>query len=159
MHFRLESSSTPLFRPDYFLEFSLQIRTLFPHLSSSTRATYTSSTDRMPTTLIILPADILALVVSYIRASSDLRNVSLTCKALYATAVVPIYRTMTLRLSSVDNRKLLQTLVPENAALLHVRHLVIDRFSYCSNENTENLLMTLQLLSNFLPRDTLISLT
>ncbi|RMY49223.1 hypothetical protein D0865_07611 [Hortaea werneckii] len=113
----------------------------------------------MPTTLIILPADILTLVLSYIRAPSDLRNVSLTCKALYAVAIVPIYRTMTLRLPWVDNRKLLQALVPENVALLHVRHLIVDRFSHCSNENTDDLLMTLQLLANFLPRDTLISLT
>ncbi|RMY95426.1 hypothetical protein D0862_08747 [Hortaea werneckii] len=113
----------------------------------------------MTTTLIILPTDLLALIISYIRAPSDLRNVSLTCKALYAVAVVPIYQSMTLRLFQVDNRKLLQALVPENAALGHVRHLVIDPFTHCLTENTENVLMTLQLLANFLPRDSLVSFT
>ncbi|KAI6898645.1 hypothetical protein KC318_g9114 [Hortaea werneckii] len=115
----------------------------------------------MATTLIVLPADLLALIISYVRAPPDLRNVSLTCKALYAVAVVPIYRTMTLRLSwlEADNRQLLQALVPENAALLCVRHIVIDRFSHCYEKNTEKLLMTLQLLANLLPRDILISLT
>ncbi|KAI6856016.1 hypothetical protein KC338_g8198 [Hortaea werneckii] len=111
----------------------------------------------MATTIILLPTDLLALVISYIRAPQDLRNVSLTCKALYAVAVVPIYRTMTLRLSRVDNRKLLQALVPENRALGHVRHLVIDPFTGCLKDNAEDVLMTLQLLANFLPRDSLVS--
>ncbi|KAI7368117.1 hypothetical protein KC354_g2909 [Hortaea werneckii] len=87
----------------------------------------------MATTLIVLPADLLALIISYIRAPSDLRNVSLTCKALYAVAVIPIYRTMTLKLFHVDNRKLLQALVPENAALSHAQ---IKRFGSLSNVTT-----------------------
>ncbi|KAI7467832.1 hypothetical protein KC357_g6928 [Hortaea werneckii] len=113
----------------------------------------------MATTLIVLPAYLLALIISYIRAQSGLRNVSLTCKALYAVAVIPIYRTMTLKLFHVDNRKLLQALVPENAALSHVRHLVIDPYTLCLSENTEKVLMTLQLVANFLPRDSLVSFT
>ncbi|KAI6900439.1 hypothetical protein KC318_g8451 [Hortaea werneckii] len=112
----------------------------------------------MTTTLIILPTDLLTLIISYIRAPSDLRNVYRTCKALYAVAIVPIYRTMTLRLPH-GYHLLAQALVPENAGLSHVRHFVLKAHTWGLNEARGDLLMPLQLLAISLPRDTLISFT
>ncbi|KAI6882284.1 hypothetical protein KC360_g8488 [Hortaea werneckii] len=114
----------------------------------------------MAITLIVLPTDLLALIISYIRANSDLRNVYRTSKALYAVAIVPVYRTMTLWLhEDRDQRKLKQALVPENACLDHVRHLVLVPFTRCWNEAGGDLLILLQLLANHLPCDSLISFT
>ena len=112
-------------------------------------------------TLISLPTDIKAYIVSYVVRQEDLRNLYRTCKDLYRVAIAFFYHSII-----IDEHCTLWSLTglfqPENEGLHHIRHVTIKTCRRCRDEDCEpeglaDAGTIHMMLAQLLPRDTLLT--
>ena len=112
-------------------------------------------------TLISLPTDIKAYIVSYVVRQEDLRNLFLTCKDLYHVTIARVYHSIVIE-EHCGMWPLIGLFHPQNEGLQHIRHVRVktcsgdDDYHDCEDGNAENLHM---MIAQSLPKDSLLTLT
>lgn len=107
-----------------------------------------------PHTLIDLPPELLAVIVSYLQRPSTLKSLCLTCSCLRTAAQARLCHDVVLDLSKYSYPNLGDFFLPNNPAQTYVRKLTLESFN-CIRNNAENTWKIVSLAVQLVSHDTL----